>query len=450
MEGHGYKRIVYAIIESVLYGEREKPIQKVLRRMLRRYGLQGSIHDPKISGIVYNIFRNLGLIDRIIYSATGFDVSELNPIERSILRALTYMLHVDERGASREFLRKMKRYAIRYAEEKMNAIQTDRVKTLINRIALSEWKPRSFDEKIMVEYRISPKLYNVLAKALGELREDIDRFLKFTLTPPPHVFRVNSLKASRENIIELLRSKGVSVEAGKYSPQAIRITGSLKRDVIELVEKGVLVPQDESSMVAIELLNPKEGMDIADLCAAPGGKTTYLAEKTRLKARIHSFEIFEDRARRLKKLLKKTNTDSVVKVYVMDARYADKVLGRESMDQVVIDPPCSSTGALARNPDVRWRYDEDELERINRLQKELLETGWKILKPGGRLLYTTCSVLPSEGEYVIKDFVKKHDDATIIDLNKPFKKSPIFPQTMRAWPHIHNVTGFFYAILEKK
>ena len=250
-------------------------------------------------------------------------------------------------------------------------------------------------------------------------------------------------------IINYLSSYGYSVERGTYSSQAIKIKGSLGKEIIKLVETGILVPQDESSMVAAELLSPRPSSKIADLCAAPGGKTTYLAEITSHKSEIHSFEIYKDRAKRLRLLLDRTGTSDVVRIYVEDARKAPLILGNESMDYVLVDPPCSSTGALARNPDVRWRYRQEDVEKLSILQYEILSAGWKILKKNGRLLYTVCSVLPLEGEYVIKKFIEEHKDAKLIDLGKPFKKSPILPQTMRAWPHIHGTIGFFYALLEK-
>ena len=272
----------------------------------------------------------------------------------------------------------------------------------------------------------------------------------YTLKRHVHVFRVNSLKASRNAVLNYLKNLGYEVEPGKYSSQAIRLKGSLTREVLRLIETGVLTPQDEASMVAVELMPLRENIVVADLCAAPGNKTSYIAEKLKLRITIHAFDVNKDRIKRMRKLLERTGTSPAVKVYHMDARKAPSVLRLESVDLALVDPPCSSTGALAKNPEVRWRYTPRALERINELQKELLDTAIRLVKPGGHVMYTVCSVLVSEGEYVVEDMIDKYGDAlSIIPLKKPFKESPILEGTMRSYPHIHGVTGFYYALLRK-
>ena len=443
------EKTVYAMIESIVLGEKFKPIQKCIRRCLSKYGIIGTPIDRKASAIVYNVFRSLGLNDRIIESTCNVRVEELDRRVRGALRLVAYIYHVDKK-CSRRIRELIKKYTLKYIARIVGLEKAKKYESMIIRITGTHWRPSSSIDEVVYTYRVSPKLYSVLREALRILNEDVELFLKSTLKPPPHTLRVNRLKADVDNVIRELTSIGCIVERGRYSSNAIIVRGGFPRRLVEMIENGILIPQDEASMVAVELLDPREGMDIADLCAAPGGKTTYLAEYTNLKARIYSFEIFEDRARRLRKLLKRTSTSSVVKVYVMDARNSVKVLGEESMDIVLIDPPCSSTGALAKNPDVRWRYDEKSLNSIVKLQRTLLDVGFKLLKPGGRMMYTTCSVLPWENEYIVKDFIEKHSNAKLIALSRPFKKSPILQETLRSWPHIHNVTGFFYALIEKK
>jgi len=443
-----WKRPVYAMVEAIVLGERYKPIQKCIRRCLVKYNVIGLDFDRRASAIVYNVFRNLGLNDRIIEDIAGVNVKKVSPKVRGALRLITYIYQVDERS-SRDFKRLIRRYTLSYLSGVLKPKELEFYKEIVDKITKEKWKPTNVNDEIILIYRISPNLYNALKKALEALNEDLDAFLRSTLKPPPHTLRVNRLKAEPSKIIQELLSLGCNVRLGRYCRNAIIVEGGFHKRLVEMIEKGILIPQDEASMIAVELLNPREGMEIADLCAAPGGKTTYLAELSKLKSRIYSFEIFKDRAKRLMRLLERTGTSSKVKVYVMDAREAVNILGEESMDLVLIDPPCSSTGALAKNPDVRWRYDESAMSEIVKLQADLLEVGWKLLKPNGKMLYTTCSVLPWENEYLIKDFMNKHGKAKLIALSKPFKKSPILQETMRAWPHIHGVTGFFYALIKK-
>lgn len=445
---HKRGREVPAIIDSISLGFRVKPVQEAIRRTLRKHRLEGSSADRKISGIVYNVFRNQGLLEKIAYDLTGLELEKLPDYIKASLLLITYVYHIDEKISS-SYRRTIKRYTIKYLAGKITRDLLDNVVNAVNKITKEKWMPRSLDDVIMQRYKVSPELYRVLEESFKEINEDLEAFLEYTLNPPPRVFRVNTLKASPKAIINFLAQGGVKIEPGRYSKRTIRVHGSLTRDIIRFIESGILVPQDESSTIAVELLDPKPGSEIADLCAAPGGKTTLLAEITQLKSKIYSFEIFKDRARRLRLLLERTGTSKAVTIYVEDARKAPEILGEEAVDYVLLDPPCTSTGALARNPDVRWRFRLEDAEKLVKLQTELLESAWKILRRNGRMMYTVCSVLPMEGEYIIKKFVDRRPDAKLLSLEKPFSKSPILEETMRAWPHRHGVIGFFYALIEK-
>ncbi len=444
------RRAARAVVEAVRIGLRIKPIQEAVRRSLSKYGLRGSSIDRAVSGITYSVYRFQGLLEHIIHEYTGIDPRVLDDHVYASLIAATYIHLLDEksgRATRRSFTRVAGRIiAERVRDEGVRSVLME----YVSRLKDLEWSPRSRVEDVMYRFRVSPQLYDALSRAMDVLGEDLEQLLTETLKPPPRVFRVNTLKASVEAVFRILGDLGVEYEAGKYSSRAVRIHGGLPGEVIRLVETGILVPQDEASMVAVELLDPKPASRIADLCAAPGGKTTYLAEYTGLRSRIYSFEIYRDRARRLRLMLERTGAMKAVRVYVEDARRAPVILGESSMDYVLLDPPCSSTGALWRNPDVRWRFNQRDVEELSRLQYELLEAGWRLLRRGGRLLYTVCSLLPLEGEHVIKEFIERHGDAVLSPLRGPFKDSPILPGTMRSYPHIHGVTGFYYALLLRK
>ncbi|ADI31514.1 RsmB/NOP family class I SAM-dependent RNA methyltransferase [Staphylothermus hellenicus] len=445
-----YRRIVYAVIESVGLGFRVKPVQEAIRRVVSRYRISDPIVDRRVSGIVYSIYRYQGLLDKIVSDIAGFNPSSLPYNVRAALLVAAYVSQLDEKMSS-SMKKTFKRYILRYLGEKIgDKAVREKIIGKTKLLFSNKWSPNSGEDRVLLKYRVSPELYRALARALRELGENLDDFLNSTMKIKYRVFRVNSLKAKPEAVYKFLKDSGYRVELGKYSRRAIRVYGSIGKEIIRFIETGILVPQDESSIVAVEILDPKPGSRIGDLCAAPGGKTTYLAEYTGLKSRIYSFEIYRDRARRLRLMLERTGTDKSVQVFVRDAREAPSILGNNSMDYVLLDPPCSSTGALARNPDVRWRYSVEDAEKLVVLQRELLDSAWKILRKDGKLLYTVCSVLPWEGEHIIKDFLEKHWDAMLISLNKPFKQSPILPGTMRAWPHIHGTIGFYYALLKKK
>ena len=443
------RKIVYAVVDAVMLGDKIKPVQEAVRRVFYRYGLTDEVLFNRFSGLVYNVFKNYGLAEYIVEKITGLNPRRKDPLVRSVFRVAGYVFQLDP-IIDNKWKHRFHKYLCSYVEKKLGQ-RGRRICELIGKLREVKWEPRSETEELMVKYRIHPGLYKLLEKSFNRLNEDLESFLLTTLKPRIHVFRVNMLKATRKAILNYLGSMGYKVEPGKYSEQAIRLEGSLTSEVLRLIETGVLTPQDEASMVAVEILPLHENIVVADLCAAPGNKTSYLAERLKLRVTIHAFDINKDRIKRMRRLLERTGTLDVVKIYNMDARKSIKVLGPESMDLVLVDPPCSSTGALARNPEVRWRYTPKALEKINDLQRELLDTAVKLVKSGGHILYTVCSVLVSEGEYVVMDILDKYGDIlSIVPLTKPFKESPLLPGTMRSYPHIHGVTGFYYALLRKQ
>ena len=229
----------------------------------------------------------------------------------------------------------------------------------------------------------------------------------------------------------------------------VKFEGPYNFDKSRLFKEGKIIIQEEASALASILLDPKPGETVVDLCAAPGGKTTHMAELMKNKGTIYAFDIDAARLKRMKMLLKRMGI-TIVKIYQEDAREAPKILGKNFADKVMVDAPCTSTGTIAKNPELRWRIQPDKLGEIVDLQKSILEAGVKLLKPGGRLLYCTCSVFVEEGEEVVKWILNKYPRMKLVELKGPYEPSRWLPGTMRAWPHKHDTIGFFYALLEKK
>jgi 16S rRNA (cytosine967-C5)-methyltransferase len=208
------------------------------------------------------------------------------------------------------------------------------------------------------------------------------------------------------------------------------------------------VIQEESAALAALILDPKPGEFVVDLCAAPGGKTEHMGELMRNKGVIHAFDVDSARIRRMRELLRKTGV-RIVRIHRADGRTAPKKLGRGVADKVLVDPPCTSDGTLPKNPDLRWRMYEAEVPKLAQLQYELLVAASKLVRPGGRILYTTCSLLPEEDEEVVRRFLERNTDFRLIPLSGPYDQSSMLSGTMRAWPHRHGTIGFFYALIER-
>ena len=436
-------RDIEALLEAMVAWEKIKPGQVGKRRVFKRYGLLGTSKDRVFTAIIYGVSRRRGLVDRII-SSTGCSIEELDLYSLMLLRAIVYEKYFGE-GETNVYLSLVKlgpnvigRIVGKGAKEK--------IATLIEKVINVSYKPKDRIEELEFKYNAPYWFIHKLVEMI-EWDETIS-FLEVTNRPPPLSFRINTLKASVEEVLEEFRKEGYRPIIGRYVSTVVKIREPYDYSSSKLLKNGKIIPQDEASALASILLGVRPGMVVVDLCAAPGGKTTHIAEIMKNHGRIIAIELYEDRAARLRQLLKRAGI-SIAEVHVMDAREAVKLFGEEIADRVLLDPSCSSTGAIAKHPEAKWRLNESVLSKLVSLQRELLDIAVRLLKPGGRLLYTTCSVLREENEENIEWILHKYKDIVkLIPLKEPF--SPGFlPGTMRAWPHRHEVTGFFYALMEK-
>ncbi len=265
-------------------------------------------------------------------------------------------------------------------------------------------------------------------------RAEAESFARSNNEIPPTAFRVVHTRANKDDILQQLTSAGASVERSPIANNAFRISGApaLLRD---LSTNGQIYLQDEASQLVPQLLDAHPGERVLDLCAAPGGKTTLLADRADDKA----FVIAGDRsATRLKTI---TTTAALhrlnnIKPMLLDA--GDKLpFAPQSFDRILVDAPCSGTGTLRRNPEIRWRLTPDDIPTLATSQKQFLDNAAEVLKPGGRLVYSTCSVELEENEQVIEHFLSTHRHFT------PLK-------TLRTWPHHEGTDGFYMCLFERK
>ncbi|AEM38532.1 Fmu (Sun) domain protein [Pyrolobus fumarii 1A] len=428
-----------AVHLSLLEMERVKPAAWAARRVLKRLGLAGKPVDRFVTGVVTGVARSIGLVDRVCERLWP-GVCQGNPRARAALRALVYIALIDDkmRGVAREKL---------LEELSRIATKTAGISDPLGR--LRGVKLEDVADPVEARWRVARWIYEGLVEAWG--RDEAESILGwFSGGRSIHWLRVNTLRVDDpERVIgAVLGSARGRASVSRRVPNVVAVRGPLPQPVTHMLDEGILVAQDESAAAAPYLLRPKPRETIVDMCAAPGGKTSLLAEITRLRARIVSVEVSASRARAMRERLERLGADNV-EVLVMDGRRAPEELGEGIADAVLLDPPCTSTGVLDKSPDARWQEPE-ALERLSRLQWELLEASWRLLRRGGRLLYVTCSLLPEENEEIIKRFLAEHPEARLEPLHSPYEPSPLLPGAMRAWPHRHETGGMFYALLWKR
>ena len=251
---------------------------------------------------------------------------------------------------------------------------------------------------------------------------------------PPTAFRVVHTRGNEDELFQQLTAAGAAVERSTLAERALRISGA-PAIVRDLSTNGQIYLQDEASQLVAHVLDARPGERVLDLCAAPGGKTTLLADR----AGDNAFVVAADRSPT--RITTVTTTAALhqlkgIQPVLLDA--GNKLpFAPNAFDRVLVDAPCSGTGTLRRNPEIRWRLANDDIPNFAAAQKQFLRNAAEVLKPGGRLVYSTCSVEREENEEVVADFLKTHTGFAQL-------------KTLRTWPHREGSDGFFMAVLEHK
>lgn len=250
---------------------------------------------------------------------------------------------------------------------------------------------------------------------------------------PPMWLRVNQQHHSREKYLQLLEEVGIAGMADETHPNAIRLEVPCNVTLLPGFNDGWITVQDRSAQRCAELLSPENKEQILDLCAAPGGKTTHILEIAP-QAQVLAVDIDEQRLKRVQENLTRLKLNAVVKSG--DGRYPEQWCAGMQFDRILLDAPCSATGVIRRHPDIKWLRRNEDIAQLAQIQKEILHAIWPYLKPGGSLVYATCSILSEENQQQIESFLVTTKDAQC-DYQHQCLPEPI------------GGDGFFYALIKK-
>lgn len=294
-------------------------------------------------------------------------------------------------------------------------------------------------------------LWERLVARHGE--EEAMRIAQGLLNPAPLDLRVNLAKLSREDALARLRNDGLEGAATPYSPAGIRLAGKPAINRHPLFQEGAVEVQDEGSQLLAWLVAPRRGEMVADYCAGAGGKTLALAMLMRGTGRIYAMDVSAPRLAELAPRAARAGVTSVHPIVLAgegDAR-ARRLAGK--LDRVLVDAPCSGFGTLRRNPDLKWRHGEQAIAELAAKQAAILEAAARLVKPGGRLVYATCSILQEENEAIADAFAAAHGDFASLHCGEMLAAQRIALEAgerLRLWPHRHGCDGFFAGAFERR
>lgn len=271
--------------------------------------------------------------------------------------------------------------------------------------------------------------------------------------PAPLDLRVNALKAKREDVIAELATAPIACEPTPYAPLGIRVRKKPALQNLPLFQSGAIEVQDEGSQLLAQIVAAKRGEMVADFCAGAGGKTLALGAAMRNTGRLYAFDVSEKRLSKLKPRLARSGLSNVHPAVIAHENDAKVKRLAGKIDRVLVDAPCSGLGTLRRNPDMKWRQTPESLVELNAKQTSILASAARLVKPGGRLVYATCSLLDEENEAIVAQFLAGHEDFILVPMKDVLAEQKI-PLEMEDYlkldPALHQTDGFFAAVLERK
>ena len=262
--------------------------------------------------------------------------------------------------------------------------------------------------------------------------------------------RVNTLIANRNDVLTKLIKDGIDAKTTLYSPIGIRLVRKLTIQNHDMFIAGKIEIQDEGSQLLGYLLQPKRGEIVVDFCAGAGGKALMMGALMSSKGRIYAFDVSEKRLNNLKPRLKRSGLSNLFPRWISNENDVRVKRLTGKVDRVLVDAPCSGLGTLRRNPDIKLRQTPQNLEETKRCQEAILTSSAKLLKPGGRLVYATCSFLPEENQEIIENFLTTHTQFTLLNCGELFMQQKIPLDTgmfLQLLPSEHNTDSFFAAAL---
>ena len=317
------------------------------------------------------------------------------------------------------------------------------------------------DEELLPQHRHNLPQW-MADKLQAQVGDQFEALAASMLEAAPLDLRVNALNAKRDAVHKELAREGIQATVTPYSPWGLRVDDKPALTKLDAFKEGRLEVQDEGSQLLALLLDAKRGEMVVDFCAGAGGKTLAIGAQMRNTGRLYAFDVSAHRLEALKPRLARSGLSNVHPAALAHERdeRVKRLAGK--IDRVLVDAPCSGLGTLRRNPDLKWRQDEQAVQELTAKQLSILTSAARMVKSGGRLVYATCSVLPEENERIAEAFQQAHFDFVPMDAGETLAQLKVDnahslcaggesgSRYVRLWPHTHATDGFFAAVWQRK
>ena len=396
--------------------------------------------------LVYGAVKAGGTLDWIVRRYTNRPLRKMTPYVRSILRLgifqLFFLDRVPPSAVCNESTELAKKYGHAGTGKFVNAVLRAATRDP-DKARVSEGDESAY---LAIQFQHPKWLVSRWLKRFG--RQETEQLCIFDNAAAVLSLRTNLLRITRDELVERLRMEGSKVVLSHWAPEGILCTTHASLDDSASLREGLFQVQDESSMQVAHVLDPQPGEFVIDMCSAPGGKTTHLAERMKNQGKILALDIYDKKLARVEENAKRLGI-SIIETKRLDAREAGDAYLQKA-DRVLADVPCSGLGVLRRRPDARWRKTKEEIMKLPTLQSEILESAARAVKPGGVLVYSTCTIEPAENEEVVQSFLRSHAEFSLNVTGKYLPLKPSVSDMVQFYPQRDGVDGFFIARLMRK
>ncbi len=441
-----------------LYGGPRGTAVKILNRIERTDSYLDKLLDAELKSrdvadidksllaeIVHGVMRWQGRLDWILNGFThgNFSKSEVN-VKNALrvgLYQILFLTHVPQYAAVNEAVNFIKRLRGEKSGNLVNAV----LRNIIRSLNDIHYPKRDEDpvQYLAVYYAHPVWLVKRWYERFGP--EETEKILIANNEIPGLTLRINKLKNAPAQFLDILDKQNIGYQGSTFIDYFIKVKSLSGIAQMNIFQNGFFSIQDESAALPVILLAPTEHDRVIDMCAAPGGKTTFIAELMNNKGQILAIDKYESKLNLIKSSCDRLGIKNV------EAMIADSSeLQTEPADKVLVDAPCTGLGVLRKKPDVKWKREPEDVVRMSKIQLNLLENASRLVKPGGVLVYSTCTTEPEENSALVKLFLGKHPEFSVDDASKFVNKSVV---TNNGWietfPHIHHIDGSFAVRLVK-
>lgn len=404
-----------------------------------------------VTELVYGTVKWKLTLDRVIASYSSIRMEKLSPWILNILRLGAYQLlnmsKVPQSAACNESVKLAGRYGHKASAGFVNAVLRNIARNGSSQALPS--KEADLTGYLSVRYSYPKWLVEKFNGLFGA--EFAESLLDAGNSTPELTVRANTLRLSAAELAVKLTEEGVTAVPGKYVSEAVAMKSSVSIAKLKAFQKGLFQVQDESSMLPSKVLAPQPGELVLDACSAPGGKATHMAQLMQNRGTVIARDIHEHKLKLIDDAAARLGID-IIKSELHDAVLPDRPHDR-TFDRVLLDAPCTGLGIIRRKPDIKWARETKELDSITALQKQLIQMVSHSVKPGGVLVYSTCTILPEENEGVINTFLEQNTDFEADDIT-PFLPPELAVYAkgcmLQLYTNRDGIDGFFISRIKRR